>query len=155
MRGEWVCWRDASHPVAASVFGWPQCTICLARPPYYERAEGLRDDLVLEVYVPVGDAPARIAPGSAIVGQAPQDERITVHYEGWVHGAAQYAHLDARGQWQAGVEHAAGRLVCAYPTAATAHLPRQTLKPIGTYHPTTRALIVNDEEALDAWLNPR
>lgn len=112
----------------------------------------------LVIYVPVTDGLAGIAQGAGIVGERDPSApgRVLVHYEGWVHGAAQYADLDARGRWEAGVEHAAGRALTQYPTVARASLPKRDLIAVGAYHccnePGNRALVW-DESRLQAWID--
>lgn len=152
---DWTCWRNPRHPVKPHpVFGWPQCQHCQAAPQYHERSQWLPADLQLAIYVPSPFARFGVAPGAGIVGVNPPlgNDIVFVHYEGWVHGAMQYADRDARGRWEAGVYHAASRLVTAYPTIAQANVPRQQLRRIGTYNPTTDVVTVTDEAALSVWL---
>ncbi len=152
----WKCWRNREHPVAPHPhLGWPQCTVCGAAPQYHERGDYLPADLELTIYVPVDDARMvgnGIAPGSGIVGIPVGDDLVMICYEGWVHGAMQYADRDVNGRWEAGVQHAADRLVTAYPTVARAYVPPDRLRPIGTYNPTTNNIAVTDDAALGAWL---
>lgn len=155
----WTCWRDPSHPTRTHpVLGWPECSTCGAKPEYHARFALLPEHLILPVYVfaPSTRERVSIARSSGIVSlePAPQDERVTIYYEGWVHGAAQYAQCDLRGRWEAGVDHAAGRLVTDYPTSAMASLPITALHVVGSYEPVTRRLTVTDEAALTHWLNP-
>lgn len=154
---DWTCWRDPTHATAATIFGWPQCLTCRAAPPYHERPSYLPEDLKLVIYVPTEDPRMRavIAPRSAIVGLpvGGSGERTSIYYEGWVNGPMQYADRDARGLWEAGVEHAAGRMVTDYPTVAQANVLSRRLKRVGMYHPRTHQIDVADEGALDAWLN--
>lgn len=152
----WTCWRDPSHETKPHPwYRWPRCTVCGAAPAYHERPGYLPAEFWLPVYVLAPAARARVivAPGSGIVG-GPVDtgERTTVHYEGWVHGAAQYASRDAPGRWEAGVEHAAGRMITEYPTSAAASIPTEDLLMVANYNPTTRAFGVFDDESLAAWL---
>lgn len=149
-----TCWRDASHTTIKPhpKFGWPECVTCRAAPSYAERPDYLPDDFTLTVYVPDTDLyRGLVARGSGIVG-LPNPERITVYYEGWIHGAAQYEGLDARGKWEGGLLHAAGRMVVNYPTTAALSLPVAELKAIGTYHYKSRTVTVTDEAALTEWL---
>lgn len=153
----WTCWRDPSHTTKAHPrWGWPQCQDCGAAPPYHERAEYLpSENADLVIFVPVDDHWG-IAAGSALVGYIHDDEdaterRATISYEGWVHGS-QYESRDARGRWEAGLLHAASRLVTGYPTSAMYSPSMSRVKAIGLYNAKTHTIILNDEEALDAWL---
>lgn len=156
--GEWRCWRRPGHRTRKhEVFGWPLCADCRAKPPFHERFTMLDPALTVGVYVPAPDATgldARIAPGSGIVGVVDDatDPRMLVHYEGWVHDPGSYADLDVHGRWQAGVEHAAQRMVIEYPTAASARLVRTSLVQVGEYQPTTRTLDLTEPETLARWL---
>lgn len=153
MTNTWTCWRDASHVVGTHEFGWPQCTQCRAAPPYHERPSFLDERLNLTVYIPTDPLVASmVAPGSALVGLPMGDGRVLVYYEGWIHGAAQYADLDARGKWEGGLDHAASRMVTNYPTSALMSPKAETLTAIGTYNPVTRTVVVDDEESLEGWL---
>ena len=151
----WTCWRDATHETTTHPdFGWPRCQVCGAAPPYYERPAYVDDRLELTTYVPVENSPLgkTVAPGSAMVGHS-LGERALVYYEGWVHGPAQYADRDARGLWEAGIEHAASRMVTQYPTSAAMTPRTEELTPVGTYRPTTSTVTIADEEALGRWLS--
>lgn len=150
---DWKCWRDPQHTAIDThpMFGWPQCATCRAAPPYHERPNYL-PELLLDVYV-LTTPSSIIAEGSGIVGDPSHaEDRVLVHYEGWIHGARQYEHLDARGRWEAGLLHAAGRMVTGYPTMAAGLLPTSQLKKIGTYDPRTHRVEVEDEQALAAWI---
>lgn len=160
-RTDFVCWRNPSHAIGVHpVLGWPECSVCRAAPPYWERGQYLPETFELGIYVP--DGTGYIAGGSAVVGypiERPMDEttppyyEVLVYYEGWIHGACQYEGLDARGRWEAGLLHAADRLVTAYPTAAMATLPAPRLKRVGSYDPKHKRIIeITDNEALEAWL---
>lgn len=151
----WPCWRDASHEVKPHpTFGWPQCTVCQAAPPYHERPNYLPDDLSLDVFIPAGGAAlAQLALGTAVVGLSSRmDGYVETYYEGWIYGAAQYEGLSPRGKWEAGLEHAADRMVTAYPTSAMAHFPAHTLFKVGTYNPKTRQVTMTHTPALSTWL---
>lgn len=156
----WTCWRDPRHDniFASEPFGWPVCGVCQASPAYHDRMAYLPEDLTLPVYVPSPDSRARafVSPRSALVGDpttSPFDRaKVAVHYEGWVNGPAQYGDRDARGLWEAGAEHAAGRKVTGYPTSAVALLPVAEMVQVGTYTVATRQVVVTDEAALTAWL---
>jgi hypothetical protein len=157
----WACWRDATHSVAASKYGWPQCTVCMAAPPYHERPEWLPDNFMLGIYLPSRDeagwkANAIISTRSAIVGLPVGYEQrwIDAYFEGWLNGPMQYRDRDARGLWEAGIFHAASRMVTNYPTIACAHLPTEALTCIGNYRPKERHLHIDSEGivALDEWL---
>lgn len=106
----------------------------------------------LDIYVPVKPGLVGIAPGSAIVGRPNEADRVLVHYEGWVHGAAQYADLDTHGRWAAGVRHAAGRALTQYPTVACAVLPVSELVPVGTYYAAGDRIEVTNEAEVARWL---
>lgn len=150
----WQCWRNPQHQdTVITDFGWPCCADCGAAPAYHERVSYLPADLELPVFVPRSDR-ALIAPRSAVVGHLDPDGtgRFVVHYEGWVHGPAQYGERDARGLWEAGVEHAAGRKVTAYPTMAVATFPANELHQVGTYRVSDKRVDVTDEAALAQWL---
>lgn len=153
----WVCWRDPSHLTRTRpVLGWPECSICGAKPDYHERFTLLPENLSVQVYVLTSTTRDRggLAPASAIVSlmPSPDDAYVTVYYEGWVHGAAQYAERDLLGRWEAGVDHAAGRLVTDYPTSAMTGLPAAALHVVGSYQPVARRLTLTDEPALARWL---
>lgn len=149
----WKCWRVAEHPVGTSRFGWPQCTVCRAAPAYHERPRYLSEDLELPLFVTKSPLLLGfIAPRSAIVGDTACGNRLTVYYEGWVNGPMQYADRDARGLWEAGIEHAAGRMVTDYPTSALATPRLEDLTQVGTYHVRSKTVTVTDEDALAKWL---
>ena len=73
-------------------------------------------------------------------------------YEGWINSPMQYGDRDARGLWEAGVYHAADRLITDYPTVARAHLRASSLQYIGLYWPRQQRMEVENEEALERWL---
>lgn len=152
----WACWRDATHEVAATQYGWPQCVVCRAAPPYHERPDWLPDDFALGIYLPTDWRPtAIIAPRSGIVGLPVGDGQqwIDIYYEGWINGPMQYDDRDARGLWEAGVQHAASRMVTNYPTIACAHMYASSLVRIGTYYPkAVRRIELTDESKLEEWL---
>lgn len=150
---EWECWRDPSHEVGKSPLGWPQCKVCRAAPPYHERPNYVPDNLMLGVFVPKRRTSAMlmISARSGVVGYW-VGQRVMTYYEGWANGPMQYADRDARGLWEAGIEHAAGRLITDYPTVAQGFFPGDDLIQIGFYNPKTKRLIVNDEAALNEWL---
>lgn len=154
---DWKCWRDPSHPVEPHpIFGWPQCQIDSAAPQYYERGEYLPTGFELTLFVPDGLL-MDVAPRSAIVGLTGaadgHDEGVSViYYEGWVSGGAQYAERGPHGLWEAGVYHAADRMVTAYPTRATSVVPTRRLWPVGTYDPRAHTITITDPAALNAWL---
>lgn len=150
----WACWREATHPVTNTLWGWPQCARCGAAPQYHERGRYLYEDLTLTIFVPNGETPAVLGlePRTALVGIV-DETHVDVYYEGWKHGAAQYEGRDARGKWEAGVQHAADRMVTAYPTSARAFMGTTHLTPVGTYRPSTDTIEVFDEEALESWLS--
>lgn len=147
----WTCWRDATHTTHNTQWGWPQCVECQAAPQYHERGRYVYNDVSLVIYVPIDAGRLGIDPGSALVG-LPVETSVDVHYEGWKYGAAQYANRDARGRWEAGIQHAAGRMVTAYPTSARVFVGSTLVRAIGTYHPSTDTITVFDEEALESWL---
>lgn len=153
---DWTCWRDPAHETwKHDLFGWPSCRDCGAGPSYLDRFAQLPEDLAVGVYVPAPDARfgAVLAPRSAIVGLPEIDGVSTkVYYEGWVNGPAQYGDRDARGLWEAGVDHAAGRMVTRYPTIATAVVADTDLVRVGTFWPMPRRIEVTDEDAMAAWL---
>lgn len=154
-----TCWRDPSHLViSTTMFGWPQCGICRAAPPFHERPGYLPENFALAIYVPVDNrATAIISPRSAVVGLPNggegEDDWTQVYYEGWLNGPMQYGDRDARGLWEAGIEHAASRMVCAYPTIAQANLPSHMLQYVGLYWPATKVLVVDKPDALEEWLD--
>jgi len=157
-RSQFTCWRDPAHQaVNQTIYGWPQCGICRAAPPYHERPSYLHEDFVLGLYVPAdGRATAIIAERSAVVGLPDggegDDAWTQIYYEGWINGPMQYGDRDARGLWEAGVEHAASRMVTAYPTVAQANLPAGTLQYVGLYWPVDKRIVVDNEGALERWL---
>lgn len=154
----WTCWRDPSHQGIDPhpQFGWPRCTECGAAPAYHERPDHLPAGLTVNVYVPTPGPRAsdNLAPRSAVVG-LPTEGGVDVYFEGWTNGPAQYGGRDARGLWEAGVEHAASRMVTAYPTTARRFVPPGDVLQVGTYEVATRVVTVTDEVALDDWLEGR
>lgn len=160
MTNPWQCWRDASHDqIITTEFGWPQCSTCWAAPAYHERPDYVPAHFVLGIYVPDPTnwrAAATVEPRSGIVGlpTGVGGEYISVYYEGWVNGPMQYAERDARGLWEAGIQHAAGRMVVDYPTIARAHLPSNSLTRIGIYRPKSGEIELTDEARLNEWLEP-
>jgi hypothetical protein len=145
---------------AHGVFDWPICVDCEASPSYPDRYAYLDPYLELDLYVPAPNTDASasprlatLAPRTAIVGRPHLDPgRVEVYYEGWVNGPAQYGDRDARGLWEAGVEHAAGRMVVRYPTVAKSVVGISDLVYVGGYWPVQKRLVVTDEAALTAWL---
>lgn len=148
----WTCWRNPAHEVGTHpVFGWPQCKVCSAAPPYHERPDYLPEGLLLRVYVPSSASNWKPARGSGIVGVPnPAMDHATVHYEGWIYG--QHADLDPRRRWELAVQNAAGRMVTDYPTIAQVYVGLENLVPIGHFDPRSRVITVDDEQALAAWL---
>lgn len=151
----WVCPNGADHFVNTTMFGWPICSECRQAPPYHERFAYLPDNFALAVYVPAG-AIGMITPASAIVGLPNggdgEDDWTEVHFEGWVNGPMQYADRDARGLWEAGVLHAAGRLVTDYPTSARMSIQSTKLDQIGIYFPKRDEIQIDSEILLTEWL---
>ena len=153
----WTCWRDPAHTsILTHPLGWPQCAECGAAPAYHERGQYLPERFTLTVYVPVDENTYGIKERSGIVGVSTLPEsgldNVLAYYEGWANGAMQYADRDTRGQWEAGLLHAADRMVTAYPTISRIVLSSNCLKAIGTYNPWTREVLVEDEAALAEWL---
>lgn len=153
----WTCWRNPTHTEIEhhETFGWPQCMECGAAPQYFERTEYLDERLNLTLYVLKPEAThlaTIVHPRSGIVGLPAGPERTIVYIEGWRNGPMQYGDRDARGLWEAGVEHAASRMVTAYPTVACLSPRSEDLEAIGTYNPTTHHFDVENEEALATWL---
>lgn len=149
---EWRCPREPNHDVEVTRWGWPQCAVCRAAPPYHERPSYLDPNTTLLLYVPAsGPARSIIAPGAGIVGFTKSGLDV-VAYEGWTNGAMQYEGRDARGLWEAGVFHASGRMVTGYPTIAQGAFPQGDLMSVGVYNPTTNEIVVLDEEHLNEWL---
>lgn len=113
----------------------------------------------LNVYVPKPGSRTGLllAPRSGIVG-LPYDtaDKVMIYFEGWVNGAAQYENLDAFGKWEAGVEHAAGRMLTEYPTIAMRVVDEDELKLVGYYHCSNadgERIRLFDEEEVRAWLS--
>lgn len=113
----------------------------------------------LLILVPKDDAMTRIADRAGIVGKRLKDTpgKVLVYFEGWVNGAMQYSHLDPKGQWTAGVEHAAGRMLTEYPTVACAVMDEDDFVEVGAYHcvnPTMeeRIRVWNDAE-VNRWIS--
>ncbi len=120
---------------------------------YPERHQLLaREGATLVVYVP-SENPFGIAPRSGIVGDQVDEGMVVVDYEGWVHGAYQYEHLDVRGKWEAAVKHAAGRAFVRYPTVARMSLPVAGLQPVGLIAAAGDTLTITDEAAVQRWLD--
>lgn len=154
---DWKCWRVAEHYVNETIYGWPQCFECGAAPPYHERSEFVRDDFALGIYVLL-DHPLKgaIAPHSGIVGLhnggVGEDSKVELYFEGWTNGPMQYADRDVRGLWEAGVAVAANRMITRYPTVATCVAPNTALQGVGLFQVKTNTIIVDNEQALAAWL---
>lgn len=106
----------------------------------------------LGIYVPAPGTDLPIAPRSGIVGDAHTAGTLLCHYEGWLYGAAQYAHLDARGKWEAGVRHAAGRALTRYPTVAQRLVKMKQMIRVGTYYAATDTIELTNEAEVDRWL---
>lgn len=107
---------------------------------------------VLTIYVPKpGFHTMGVAPRSGIVGET-LGEKVLCHYEGWVHGAMQYEHLDARGKWEAAIVTAADRAFVQYPTVAKGLFDADGLIPVGTIA-AAGVYDVTDEEAVAEWLS--
>lgn len=119
--------------------------------PYHERFARVKHALV-RVFVPADLSSTSIAPRAGIVGVETGDGHVLAYFEGWIHGAMQYADLDARGQWEAAVDHAAGRMLTGYPTSAMRAFPAAELVEIGIYDPAARSIDVTDEATLATWL---
>ena len=119
---------------------------------YPERFQlSARDGATLTVYVPAPGSVTLIAARSGIVGE-PHEHGVLCHYEGWVNGPMQYAHLDARGLWEAGVKHAAGRAFVDYPTVARRLVDLDDLVEVGTIGAADNVVSVTNEPAVQAWL---
>ncbi|NUS02039.1 MAG: hypothetical protein HOV97_05690 [Nonomuraea sp.] len=157
------CWRDPEHKVVnTSVYGWPFCMTCRAAPPFHERREYLHANFAVALYVPTDwRGNAIIAKRAGIVGLPNEavdsadgdDGWVNLYFEGWVNGAMQYEGSTPRQLWEAGVYHAADRMVTDYPTIARAHLPQSALRYIGIYRPKGGTFDVHDNEALEEWLS--
>lgn len=119
--------------------------------PYHERFARVKHSLV-RVFVLAASSKSSLAPRSGIVGVEMADGHILAYYEGWVHGAMQYADLDVRGQWEAAVDHAAGRMLTGYPTSAMRSFEPSELVEVGIYDPAARSIEITDPEAVDSWL---
>lgn len=153
---DWTCWRDESHTVNETIFGWPRCLDCGAAPNYPDRWDYLRENFVLGLYLPHPEATSQgIAEGSGIVGLPEQgaDETswVKLYYEGYIYGH-RYEGSDRQGLWKAAVDQAAGRMVCAYPTIAQRIVPPGAVQLIGLYYPKTKTFEVDDNDALERWL---
>lgn len=156
---DFICWRDPAHDgISTTMFGWPQCAVCQAAPPYHDRPKYLVPGFALGLYVPLPSKPinAMIAPRSGIVGLPTggdgDDARVHIYFEGWINGPMQYAGRDARGLWEAGVEHAASRMVTRYPTTAALTPRASELKSVGLYWPRADNFQITDEIGLALWL---
>lgn len=107
----------------------------------------------LTIYVPKPGQQGSIRPRSAIVGDPkPGTGEVLAYLEAWIHGPAQYGHLDARGLWEAGVVHAAGRCFTRYPTVARAACMLHDLIAVGTIEADGNRITITDEEAVQTWL---
>jgi hypothetical protein len=94
-----------------------------------------------------------LARGSAIVADASYDTHqrlgggmVIVHYEGNIYGAENLKEYPER------VLSAAGRLRERYPTSAMQGAYLKELIVIGSFHYPTRGLLIENREALQAWL---
>ena len=125
----------------------------MSYPDRWKKA--VADGKQLSIYIPkFGKDVARIKKGSGIVGEPIGDGKVLVYFEGWVNGAMQYSHLDARGQWEAGVDHAAGRMLTEYPTIAKAIVDEDDLITVGYFHPGNRddKVRVFDDTSVMWWI---
>lgn len=146
----WTCWRDPSHEGGKnSDFGWPECKVCGAAPPYHERPNYLPADFALNVYI-LTEPHYFIAPGSAIVG-IEKESGVLAYYEGWIYD--QLPEVSVRDRWEAGVMQAADRMVTRYPTTGFGFMQSPVLKKVGTYLPRIHQLVMDDEETLKEYLN--
>lgn len=158
-----TCWRDASHQTQVhEPFGWPECEVCGAAPPYYDRIKYLDPDYQLALVVPNLDTPPKsrvhIERGSGIVGfplEWETTDRWQIEYEGFVYGPpTDLAGATPFERWKGGVRQAAGRCVTNYPTVARAWVVGGTLIQVGSFNPTTDQFTITDQAAIDAWLAP-
>lgn len=111
------------------------------------------EEATLAIFVLKEGATSTIAPHSGIVGRTVVAGTALCHYEGWVHGAAQYADRDARGRWEAGVRHAAGRALTDYPTVARQTIRLDGLVRVGTYHAANDRIEITNETEVQRWLS--
>lgn len=104
---------------------------------------------MLTVYVPAPAAPIRytIAARSGIVGTPMGDSQVRIDYEGNIHGASSIVTFADR------VAIAAGRHTTNYPTIARMWTDRAYLVPVGQWDERNGVVIVNNQEALAAWLD--
>lgn len=86
-----------------------------------------------------------LAPASGIVGE-PTGDRITVYYEGNVHGAVNLKTFADK------VECAMGRLATRYPTSSVRSVKEEELLRVGTFDPIMGRIAVTDPKALASWL---
>lgn len=101
----------------------------------------------MTVYVPRSGSPGpiRLAPGSAVVGEA-REHGIDCHYEGAVYQQQNLSRFSDK------LFCAADRRVAQYPTAARAVFPSDSLTPVAIYDAVRGVLVsVSDAEALSAW----
>lgn len=104
------------------------------------------------VYLPKGGrrASADIARGSAIVGRPDaSSERVTIYFEGAIHGQENLRTLADR------ANQAAGRMIQRYPTTAMRAVPRDALMAVGTFDPQGRQITLtgpHSEGAVAEWL---
>lgn len=103
----------------------------------------------LLILVPKDGVVTRIADRAGIVGKRLKDSpgKVLVYFEGWVNGAMQYSNRDPHGQWMAGVEHAAGRMLTEYPTVACAVMDEDDFVEVGAYH----CVNATEEERIRLW----
>lgn len=101
----------------------------------------------LKILVPKPGSMTYIAERSGIVGEPIGEGKLLVHFEGWKNGAMQYAHLDPKGQWAAGVTHAAGRALTEYPTVAKSIVDEDDFIEVGAYHCSNNT----EEDRIRVW----
>lgn len=101
----------------------------------------------LDLFVPSDPHATSIRPGSAIVGEPSDDDRVLCYYEG---GSTSIS------EWSEKVAHASGRLAERYPVVSRALLERSELVMVGRVgwsKPLSAWIVteVTDRAALEDW----
>lgn len=101
------------------------------------------------LYVPAAGSNHSFAKGSAIVASVDQrkSRRICVHYEGNLHGAAEF------GKYEVRAFHAATRQQRRYPTTAKSYVAPEEIIEVGLFDlETGEVTAVTNVDLLSAWI---
>ena len=115
------------------------------------QGRGVLSRPVLDVFIPAGEGPWSIDPGSGIVGTIEpaivgnDPDVLVVDYEGNRYNAVNIITYADR------VAHAAGRHVTKYPTAARAWVSPGSMIQVGEFDPTTGVVTLTAERLVLDW----